>query len=173
MFNSLWPRGLQHTRLLCASLSPRLCSNSCPLSTTWVMPSSHLILRHPLLLLLSVFPSIRVFSSESSLWIRWPKYWSFSFSYSSSSEYSGFISFRLDWLDLLTVQGTLKSLLQHHNSKLSVLQHSALFMVQLLHPYFPTKPRYFLRILFNRRIKKAITNRSEWKSSLLSLGYGL
>ena len=98
-----------------------------------VMPSNHLILCHPLLLLPSVFPSIRVFSNELALRIRWPKYWSFSFSISPSNEYSGLISFRMDWLDLLAVQGTLQSLLQHHSSKASILQCSALFMVQLSH----------------------------------------
>ena len=102
------------------------------------MPSSHLILRHPLLLLLSIFPSIRVFSNESPLPIRWPKHWSFSFSISPSNEYPGLISFRMDWLDLLAVQGTLKSLLQHHDSKASVLQHSAFFMVQLSQLYITT-----------------------------------
>ena len=100
-----------------------------------VMPSNHLILCHPLLLLPSIFPSIRVFSSESVLRIRWPKYWSFSFSISPSNEYSGLISFRMDLLDLLVVQGTLKSLLQHHSSKASILWHSAFFIVQLSHPY--------------------------------------
>ena len=100
-----------------------------------VMPSNHLILCHPLLLLLSIFPGIRVFSSESTLCIKWPNYWSFSFSISPSNEYSGLISFRLDWLDLLAVQETLKSLLQHHNSKASILWHSAFLMVQLSHPY--------------------------------------
>ena len=102
------------------------------------MPSSHLILCCPLLLLPSIFPSIRVFSSESVLHIRWPKHWSFSFSISPSSEYSELISFRIDWLDPLTVQGTLKSLLQHHSSEVSVLWHSALFIVQLSHPYVTT-----------------------------------
>ena len=102
------------------------------------MPSNHLILCRPLLLLPSIFPSIRVFSNESALRIRWPKYWSFSFNISPSSEYSGLISFRIDWLDLLVVQGTLKSLLQHHSSKTSVLQCSALFIVQLSHPYMTT-----------------------------------
>ena len=96
-----------------------------------VMPSNHLILCHPLLLLPSVFPSIRVFSNESDLHIRWPKYWSFSFNISPSNEHSGLISFRLDWLDLLAVQGTLKSLLQHHSSKASMLRCSAFFIVQL------------------------------------------
>ena len=100
-----------------------------------VMPSNHLILCRSLLLLPSVFPSIRVFSKESILHIRWPKYWSFSCSISPSNEYSGLISFRMDWLDLLAVQGTLKSLLQHHSSKASILQCSAFFIVQLSHPY--------------------------------------
>ena len=99
-----------------------------------VMPSNHLILCHPLLLPPSIFPSIRVFSNESALCLMWPKYWSFSFSVSPSSEYSGLISFRMDWLDLFAAQGTLKSLLQHHSSKASVLQHSAFFIVQLSHP---------------------------------------
>ena len=103
-----------------------------------VIPSNHLILCHPLLLQPSIFPSIRVFSDESALCIRWPKYWSFSFSISPFNEYSGLISFRMDWLDLLAVQGTLKSLLQHHSSKASLLWHSAFFMVQLSHPYMTT-----------------------------------
>ena len=103
-----------------------------------VMPFNHLILCCPLLLLPSIFPSIRVFSSESVLHIRWPKYCSFSFSISPSNEYSGFISFRIDWLDLLAVQGTLKSLLQHHSSEASILRCSAFLMVQLSHPYMTT-----------------------------------
>ena len=103
-----------------------------------VMSSNHLTLCCSLLLLPSVFPSIRVFSSESVLRIKWPKYWSFSFSISPSNEYSGLISFRIDWLDLLAIQGTLKSLLQHHSSKASVLQHLAFFLVQLSHPYMTT-----------------------------------
>ena len=98
------------------------------------MPSNHLLLCHPLLLLPSIFPSIRVFFNESVLCLRWPKYWSFSFSISPSNEYSGLISFRMDWLALLAVQGTLKSLLQHHSSKASILQHSTMFIVQLSHP---------------------------------------
>ena len=102
------------------------------------MPSNHLILCRPLLLLPPIFPSIRVFCSESALLIRWPKYWSFSFNISPSSEHPGPISFRMDWLDLLAVQGTLKSLLQHHSSKASILQHSAFFIVQLSHPYMTT-----------------------------------
>ena len=104
-----------------------------------VMPSNHLIPFHPLLLLPSIFPSIRVFSNESVLHIRWPKYWSFSFNISPSSEHPGLISFRKDWLDLLAVQGTLKSLLQHHSSKALILQRSAFFIVQLLHPYMTTR----------------------------------
>ena len=103
-----------------------------------VMPSNHLILCRPLLLLHSVFPSTRVFSNESVLCIRWPKYWSFSFNISPSNEYSGLISFRIDWLDLPAVQGTLKSLLQYHSSKASILSHSAFFIVQLSHPYMTT-----------------------------------
>ena len=103
-----------------------------------VMPSNHLILCRPLLLPPSIFPSIRVFSNESALCIRWPKYWSFSFSISPSHEYSGLVSFRMDWLDLLAVQGTLKSLLQHHSSKAPILQCSAFFIVQLSHPYMTT-----------------------------------
>ena len=135
MSNSLWLHGLQHSRLPCPSPTPGACSNSCPLSQ-WYHPivsssvvpfSSHL-----------QFPSIRVFSNESVLCIRWPKYWSFSFSICPSNEYSGLIFFRMDWLDLLAVQGTLKSLLQHHSSKASILRCSAFFMVQLSHPYMTT-----------------------------------
>ena len=103
-----------------------------------VMPTGHIILCHPLFLLCTVFPRIRVFSNESALCIRWPKYWSFSFSISPSYEYSGLISFRMDWMDLLIVQGTLKSLLQHHSSKASILRCSAFFIVQLSHPYMTT-----------------------------------
>ena len=103
-----------------------------------VMPSNHLILCHPLLLLPSIFPGIRVFSNKSVLPIRWPKYWSFSFRISPSNEYAGLISFGTDWFDLLAVQGTLKSLLQHHSSKASILQHSTFFMVQLSYPYMTT-----------------------------------
>ena len=125
MSNSLWPNGLQHARLPCPSPTPRAYSNSCPLSW-WCHPtiSSSVI---PLLLPSSIIPSIRVFSNKSFLRIRWPKYWSFSFSISPSNEYSGLISFRIDWFDLLAVRGTLKSLLQHHSSKASVLQCSAQF----------------------------------------------
>ena len=103
-----------------------------------VIPSNHLILCHPLLLLPSIFPSIRVFSNGSALQIKWPKYWSFSFNISPSNEHPGLISFRMDWLDLLAVQGTLKSLLQHHSSKASIFLHSAFFIVQLSHPYMTT-----------------------------------
>ena len=109
-----------------------------PMSIESVMPFNRLILCHPLLLLPSLFPNIRVFSSESALHIKWPKYWSFSFSISPSNEYSGLISFKMDWLDLLAIRGTLKSLLQHHSSKASILQSSAFFIVQLSHPYMTT-----------------------------------
>ena len=109
-----------------------------PMSMESVMPSNHLILCRPLLLLPSVFPSIRVFSNESALHMRWPKYWSFSFNISPSNEHPGLISLRMDWLDLLAVQGTLKSLLQHHSSKASILQCSVFFIVQLSHPYMTT-----------------------------------
>ena len=132
--NSLQPQGLQHTRLPCPSLFPRVCSNSCDIVS--MMPPNHLILCHPLLLLPSIFPSIRVFSNESALCIMWPKYWSFSFSISPSNEYSGLISFRMDWLDLLAVQGTPKSLLQHHNSKASVLQCSAFTSFTSIHDHW-------------------------------------
>ena len=109
-----------------------------PMSIESVMPSSHLILCRPLLLLPLIPPSIRVFSNESTLCMRWPKYWSFNFSISPSNEHPGLISFRMDWLDLLAVQGTLKSFLQHHSSKASISQHSAFFTVQLSHPYMAT-----------------------------------
>jgi len=115
---------------------PESIPNPCP-SSQWC-PSSHLILCHPLLLLPPILPSIRVFSNESTLCMRWSKYWSFSFGISPSNEHPGLISFRMDWLDLLAVQGTLKSLLQHHSSKASILGHSASFTVQLLHPYVTT-----------------------------------
>ena len=115
MSDSLWPHGLQYTRLPCPLPTPRTCSNSCP-SSLWCH-SNLLILCHPLLFLPSIFPSITVFSNESTLCIRWPKYWSFSFNISPSNEHPGLISFRMDWLDLLAVQGTLRSLLQHHSSK--------------------------------------------------------
>ena len=117
-------------------------TNSCSLlklvSIESVVPSYHLILGHPLLLLPSIFPSIRVVSNESALRIRWPKHWSFSFNISPSNEHTGLISFRIDWLDLLAVQGTLMSLIQHHGSKASILRHSAFLVVQLSHPYTTT-----------------------------------
>ena len=131
MSNSLRPHGPQHARLPCPS--PTLLKL---MSIESVMPSIHLILCCPLLLLPSIFPSIRVFSNGSVLLIRWPKYWNFSIS--PSNEYSGRISFRMDWLDLLAVQGTPKSLPQHHSSKASILQRSAFFIVQLSHPYITT-----------------------------------
>ena len=124
-----------------------------------VMPSSHLVLCHPLLLLPPIPPSIRVFSNESTLRMRWPKYWSFSFSISPSNEHSGLISFRMDWLHLLAVQGTLKSLLQHHGSKASILQCSAFFMVQLLHPYMTTgKNKALTRQTFVVKVKSLLFN---------------
>ena len=124
-----------------------------------VMPSNHLILCHPLLLLPSIFPSIRVFCNESVLCNRWPKDWSFSFSISPSNEYLGLISFRMDWLDLLAVQGTLKSLLQHHSSKASILQHSALFTVQLSRPYMTTgKPIALTRRNFVSKVMSLLLN---------------
>ena len=125
---------MQHARLPCPSLSPRVCSNSCPLRQ-WCNPT---ISSSAALFSFAFFPHIRVFSSESALHIRWPKYWSFSFSIRPSNEYSGLISFRMDWLDFFSVQGTLKSLLQHHSSKASILWHSAFLMVQLSHLYMTT-----------------------------------
>ena len=129
------------------------------MSIELVMPSNHLILCCPLLLLPSIFPSIRIFSNESVLPIRWPKYWSFSFSTSPSNEYSGLISFRMDRLDLLAVQGTLKSLLQHHSSKASILQHSAFFIVQLSHPYMtPGKTIALTRWTFVGKVMSLLFN---------------
>ena len=125
------PHELQHSRPPCPRPSPGVCPSSCPL-----MPFSHLILCHPLLPLPSVLPSIKVFSNESAVHIRWPKYWSFSIR--TSNKFSGLISFRIDWIDLLAIQGTLKRLLQHHSSKASILQHSAFFMVQLSQVYMTT-----------------------------------
>ena len=123
------------------------------------MPSNHLILCRPLLLLPSIFPRIKGFSNESDLCMRWPKYWSFSFNISPFNEHSGLISFRIDWLDLLAVQGSLKSLLQHHSSKASILQHSAFFMVQLSHPYLTTgKTIALTRRTFVSKVKSQIFN---------------
>ena len=135
--NSLRPPGLQHARSPCPSPTSRVYSNSCPLSR-WCHPTISSSVIPFNLLPPSIFPSIRVFSNESVLHIRWPKYGSFSFNISPSNDYSGLISFRMDWLDFLAVQGTLKSLLQYHSSKASILWLSALFMVQLSHPYMTT-----------------------------------
>ena len=134
--NSLQSHGPQHIRPPCPPPTPGVYPNSCPLS--WWCHPTIFILCCPLLLLPSIFPSIRVFPNESALCIRWPKYWSSSFSISPSSAYSGLISFRMDWLDLLAVQGTLKSLLQYHSSKAPILLCSAFFIVQLSHPYLTT-----------------------------------
>ena len=137
--NSLRPHELQHARPPCPSPTPGVHSNSCPLSL--LMPSNHLILCRPLLLPPSIFPNIRVFSNESVLCIEWPKYWSFSFNISPSDEHPRLVSFRMDWLDLLAVQGTLKSLLPYLSSKASILWHSAFsrrVSVQLSHPYLTT-----------------------------------
>ena len=133
LFVTPWTAALQASLSITNSRSPPK-----PMSIESMMPSNHLILCHPLLLLPPIPPSIRVFPNESSLCIRWPKYWSFSFNISPSKEYSGLISFRMDWLDLLAVQGTLKSLFQHHSSEASILQRSAFFIVQLSHPYITT-----------------------------------
>ena len=132
----LRPHEPQHTRPPCPSPAPGVYPNSCPIES--VMPSNHLTLCHPLLLLASIFPNTRVFSNESALRIRRPKYPSFSFNISPSNEHPGLISFKMDWLDFLAVQGAFKSLLQHHNSKASILLHSAFFLVQLSHPYMTT-----------------------------------
>ena len=130
MSNFLQTHGLQHTRPRCPSPTPGVVAS--------VMPSNHLILCHPFLFSHSMFTGMRVFSNESILLIRWPEYWSFSFDISPSNEYSGLISFRMNWLDCHAVQGTLKSLLQYHSSKASILQHSAFFIVQLSHLYMTT-----------------------------------
>ena len=136
MSHSLRLPGLQHTRPPCLSPTPGVYSKL--MSFESVMPSNHIILCRPLLLLPSIFPSIRVFSNESVLHIKWPKYWSFSFNISPCNEYSVLISFRMDWFDLLVVQRTLKSLLQHHSSKTTILRHLAFFIVQFSHPYMTT-----------------------------------
>ena len=152
MSNSSQPHGLQHMRLFCPPLSPRVCSDSCPLSRWCYLIIFTLCCM--LLLLPSVFPGIRVFSNLSVLRIRWPKYWSFSFSISPSNECSGLISFRTDWLDLLAIQVTLKNLLQNHNLKVSVLQCSAFFMDQLSYPYMTTGKTIALTILLIKKKKK-------------------
>ena len=135
--NSLQPHELTAARQASLSITNSR-SSSKLMSIELVMPSNHLILCCPLLHLPSIFPSIRVFSNESALHIRWPKYWNFSFNIRPPNEHPGLISFRMDWLDLLAAQGTLKSLLQHHSSTASILQRSAFFRVQLLHPYMTT-----------------------------------
>ena len=157
MSDSSQPHGLQHTRLPCPSATPRACWNSYPLSQ-WCHPTISSLCR-PLLLLPLTFPKFRVFSKESVLCIRWPKYWSFSFSISPSNEYSGLISFRMDWLDFLAVEETLKSLLQHHSSKASILRRSAFFTVQLSHPYMtPGKTIALTRWTFVGKVMSLLFN---------------
>ena len=158
--NSLPPKELKHARLSCSSPTPRDCSNSCPLSQ-WCHPTISCSVTPFSSCLQS--PSIRIFSSESALLIRWPKYWSFSFSISPSNEYSGLISFRIDWFDLLTVQGTLKSLLQHHGSKASILWCSAFFMVQISHPYITIGKTIALTIqIFVGKVMSLLFNMLSW-----------
>ena len=174
MSNSLRPHGLQYARLPCPPPTPRVYSKF--MSIESMMPSNHLILCRPLLLPPSIFPSIRVFSNESALHIRCPKYWSFIIS--PSNEYSGLISFRMDWLDLLVVQGTLKSLLQHHSSKASILRLSVFFTVQLSHPYMTTGKTIALirwtfvdkvmSLLFNMLSRLVITSSPRNKHLLIS-----
>ena len=173
LFVTPWTAACQASLSITSSWSlPKL------MSIESVMPSNHLILCHPLLLSPSIFPSIRVFSNESALRIRWPKYWSFSFNISPFNEYSGLISFRMDWLDRLAVQGILKSLLQHHSSKASVLRCSAFFIVQLSHPYMTTGKTIALTrrtfvdkvmsLLFNMLSRLAITFLPRSKRLLVS-----
>jgi len=181
MSNSLWPHELQHARLPCPSPSFWACSNSCPLSR-WCHPtiSSSVISFSSCLLF---FPSIRVYSNESVLCIRWPKYWSLSLSISPSNEYTGLISFRTDWLDLLAVQGTLKSFLQHYSLKASILQLSAFFMGQLSHPYLTTGKtialtiqtfvRRAMSLLFNMLSRLVIAFLPRSKHLLISLQWSL
>ena len=173
--DSLQPHEPQHARLPCPSPTPRVYPNSCPLSR-WCHPT--ISSSHPLLLLPSIFPSIRVFSNESALHISWPKYWSFSFNISPTNEHPGLISFRMDWVDLLAVQGTLKSLLQHHSSKALILRRSAFFIVQLSHPYMTTGKTIALNIwtfagkvtslLFNMLSRLVITFLPRSKHLLIS-----
>ena len=173
LFSTQWTTARQASLPITNSWSP-----SKPMSIESVMPSNHLILCHPLLLLPSILPSIRVFSNESALCIRWPKYWSFSFNISPSNELPGLISFRMDWLDLLAVQGTLKGLLQHHSSKASILRCSAFFIVQLLHPYMTTEKTIALTrwtfvdkvmsLLFNMLSRLVITFLPRSKHLLIS-----
>ena len=173
LFTTPWNAALQAPLSITNSRSPPK-----PMSIQSVMLSNHLILCRPLLLLPSIFSSISVFSNESALCIRWPKYWSFSFNVSPSREYSGLIFFRTDWLDLLAVQGTLKNLLQHHSSKASILQRSAFFIVQLSHPYMTTGKTIALTrwtfvgkvmsLLFNMLSRLVITFLPRSKSLLIS-----
>ena len=161
MSNSLWPHEPQNSRPPCPSPTPRVYPNSRPLSQWWPsdLPSNHFILCHPPLLLPSILLSTRVFSNESGLPIRWPKYWSFSFYISPSNEYSGLISFRMDWLDLLAVQRTLKSLLQCHSSKASILLRSAFLIVQVSHPYMtPGKTIALTRRTFVGKVMSLLFN---------------
>ena len=176
MSDSLESYRLQHARPPCLSPTPRVYLNSCPLKL--VMTSNHLILCHFLLLLPSILPSIRVFSNESVLRIRWPKYWSFSFNISPSNGHPGLISFRMDCFDLLAVQGTLKSLIQRHSSKASILLLSAFFMIQLSHPFMTTGKIIALTrqtfvgkvmsLLFNMLSRLVITFLSRNKHLLIS-----
>ena len=154
LFATLWTTAHQASLSIINSWSPPK-----PMSIESVIPSNHLILCYPLLLLPSIIPSIRVFSNESVLCIRWPKYWSFSFNISPSNEHPGLISFRMDWLDLLVVQGTLKNLLQHHSSKASIPQCSAFFIVQLSHPYMTTgKTLAYTRWTFLDKVMSLLFN---------------
>ena len=181
-------QSLSHVRLF-ATPWTAACQASLCITNTWsllkrmsielLMPSNHLILRHPLLLLPSIFPSIRVFSNESLLCIRWPKYWSFSFNISLSNEYSGLTSFRMDWMDLLAVLGTLKSLLQPHSSKASIFWHSAFFIVQVSHPYMTTgKTIALIRWTFVGKVMSLLVNMlfrlvitSLWRSKCLLISW--
>ena len=168
--NHVWLFATPWTAACQSSLSiTNFWSPTKPMSIVSVMPSNHLILCHPLLLLPSIFNSIRIFSNESAFRIRWPKYWSFSFSIIPSKEHPGLISFKMDWLDLLAVQGTLKSLLQHHSSKASILQCSAFFTVQLSHPYTTTGKTIASDFLVMSKNSYALTiNIFSKKSSFLS-----
>ena len=161
MSDSLWPHGWQHTRFPCPSSTPRVCSNSCP-SSWWCHPaiSSSVV---PFSSYPQSYPASGSFPNESVLRIRWPEYWSFRFSISPSSEYSGLISFRMNWFDLLAAQGTRKSLLQHHSSKASVLLCSAFFIVQLSHPYMTTgKTVALTRWTFVGRVMSLLLNMLSW-----------
>ena len=167
--DSLWPHESQNTRPPCPSPTPGVYSDSCP-SSQWCHPNISSC--HTLLLLPSIFPSIRVFSNKSALHIRWPKYWSFSFNISPSNEHPGMISFRMDWLDLLAVQGTLNSLPQHHSSKASILQCSSFFIVQLSHPYKTTgKSIALTRRTFVVKVMSLLFNMLSRSKHLLIYGY--